>query len=247
MQRFVIIGLVFLAFVIPAAGYVWLQDRFGGTVSLPATVDGKPGQLVHVTAEASGAVQFWSDAPEQYVDVTRKTVVLVSGKPGRFLVLAWSARWLAPTPAVVCQVVVEGNPSPGPSPPPVPPAPPDPLPPPVSPLAQKLAAAYQRDVLAGVGNMEQKAKLASVYEHASKQVPNQMELKTVGQLYTVVATTANTVVGPKDKVLPSLRMEIAGHLKVALPTKADVQLTPAIRGQAAQVFSEVARALGEVR
>jgi hypothetical protein len=241
MRRYVVIGLVLLAFVIPAAGYVWLQDRFGGTVSLPATVEGKPGQLVYVTAEASGAVQFWSDAPEQYVDVTRKTVVLVSGKPGRFRVLAWSARWLAPTPAVVCQVVIEGNPSPTPPMPPDPPSPP--VPP--SPLVQKLAAAYQRDVLAGVGNLDQVAKLASVYRHAAEKVPTQAELKTIGDLYAVMRRTAAGVL--PDTALPSLRVEIAGHLKAVLPTKADVQLTTAIRGQAAQVFSEVAKALGEVR
>jgi hypothetical protein len=115
----------------------------------------------------------------------------------------------------------------------------------VSPLAQKLAAAYQRDVLAGVGNMEQLAKLESVYRHAAEKVPTQMELKTVGDLYGVMRRTAAGVL--PDTALPALRQEIAGHLKAALPTKADVQLTPAIRGDAARVFGEIAKALEEVR
>ena len=241
---YAIAALVVLGLVLVAMPVLHGVSVMSGDFALPVHVKANVGELAIVTADSKSPVQFWTDAPGAYVDAERRTVIVSSARPGQFRVLAWSIKWFRPTPAQHCTVEVGGvaPTPPGPTPPgPVPPVPP------ISPLGQKLQAAYNLDRLAGVGTLEQVAKLAEVYRHASEKVPGQMELKTLADLYGVLARTADVTVGPKDRVLPALRLAISGYLKVALPTKPDTPLSSSLRETAAGVFDELAKALGEVR
>ena len=238
----VIIGFcVLLGCVIGVANFVpslWPD----GQVTLPATVTAKAGWPCVIQAESSGKLKFWTDAPGSYFDEAGKRVVIASPKPSRFTVLAWTASWLAPSEAAVCVVTVGDGPGPepGPSPNPEPPRPP-----PLSPLAQKLQAAFTRDVLTGASTAAHKTALASLYKHASDSVVAQTELKTVADLYAVLKQSAFTLL--PATALPATRQAISEHLKTQLPTQAQKTLTPDDRVNARRVFSELAAALGEIK
>ena len=111
---------------------------WGQSVKLPEKVSGQPGDFVTVPSEADGKEVRWVvlDAglrlfPVNLLKDTR-TAVVTSTVPGKYRLLAYTAKGDVPSEPALCLVVIEGTPPPVP-PGPVPPTPPDPPTPPPSP------------------------------------------------------------------------------------------------------------------
>jgi len=114
---------------------LWPALLWGQQVTLPAEVKGQPGAFVIVKAEADGAAVQWhpcdsglSIIPAELLKDS-KTCVAMAGRPGRYRLMAWTAKGDVPSPAAVCVVVIGDAPDPGPGPGPGPGPKPDPDPP----------------------------------------------------------------------------------------------------------------------
>lgn len=136
-------------------------------ISLPKEVIGQPGQFIMIPATTSGSDVKWYSCdsglalfPSQLLR-DNKTAIAIASKPGRYRLLAWTAKGDLASEAAVCILVIGDVPPvppipPGPNPP-VPPVPPVPVPIPgdglrvlmVYETAQPITAAH-RAVLAGL-------------------------------------------------------------------------------------------------
>lgn len=108
------------------------SPAWGQSIKLPEKVSGQPGDFVTVASEADGAEVRWVslDAglklfPTSLLKDT-KTAVVISTVPGKYRLLAYTAKGDKPSDPAICLVVIEGVVPPAP---PVPPTPPDPTPP----------------------------------------------------------------------------------------------------------------------
>jgi hypothetical protein len=113
---------------------------WGQSVTLPAEIKGAVGQFIEVAAVSDDATIKWHSVdaglnlfPQRLLKDT-KIAVVTALVPGRYRVMAVSAKGDVPSDFALCTVVV-GNPGPGPQPPPEPPVPPGPEPPPNPPNA----------------------------------------------------------------------------------------------------------------
>ena len=88
-------------------------------VTLPAEVVAQPGRIVRLQAETTGSLVRWALASDDAYLVPfpdGKVALFASPKPGRYLVLAWTAVGDVPSEAARCVVVVgEPEPPPGPA------------------------------------------------------------------------------------------------------------------------------------
>lgn len=203
----------------------------GPAVSLPAEVKAKPGRLVRLEAQTDGKLVRWAMASED-ADLIPfpdgRVAIFSAERPGRYLVLAWTAAGDVPSEAARCVVVV-GEPAPPPGPP-QPPAPADPL-------AEALQSAYVRENPADRGSLA--GMLASVYRSGAADAAS---APTWGALFDGMAHKAAGlgVNGRLMAVQTAVREELA---RLALPTDRDATLDAAGRALASQAFTRVAVAL----
>lgn len=216
----------------------WAQS-----VRLPAEAKGEPGAFVKVPADTDGAHVRWY-SPDRGLQLfpvellkDSKTAVVTATAPGRYRLVAWTAKGDVPSDPAVCVVVIgEPGPEPGPGPtPPVPPVPPDPL-------TKTLQAAYDRETDAK--KTELKASLAALYRQGA-EVASKPEITTWGQLFNVMKSAATTL-GVSGK-LPVVQEAVATDLKDRLPTDGTKTLTTDDRVLAAQTFKRIAGALEGVK
>jgi hypothetical protein len=184
-------------------------------VELPASVEGKPGRVIRVQANANGAVQWFTQADIDLIDQPDNRLLIVAPTAGRYLVYAYTARGGKASAPASMQVVVG---EPGPAPPPVPPTPPVPPPEPTDLLWPALKAAYAAD-LSPTKATDAKL-LASLYRQGA-DVAQQPGLTTTGQLLAVLHDAAEKVLGDR---LAGVRRAVADEFNRTLPRKPDAPL-----------------------
>lgn len=125
----------------------------------------------------------------------------------------------------------------GPRPPPV-------VVPPVvtDPLAAKLQAAFDTE---GGDKKANAAKLAAIYRNAEMATIGDLNVKTVGELFTITHNAANSIV--PLPILGGVREYIAAELRTKLPTVPSTPLTPEIRVKASQQYARMADLLGGLK
>ncbi len=206
-------------------------------VKLPAEVAAQPGRIVQLKAETAGKVVRWalaSDDADLIPFPDGKTALFSSPKPGRYLVLAWTAAGDVPSEAARCVVVV-GGPSPTPPQPSPPPGPADPL-----------AADFRKlfDADATPDKATHLAQLAAVYREAVK-FADHPDVRTAAELAGRIRTAAASLL-PADALVP-LRKRIAEEVAKALPADGDRDLDSATRKKAAELFDRIATSLEALR
>ncbi len=107
---------------------------FGQSVKLPAEVRGEPGEFIPIKSDSSDKQVKWKSIDKGLnlipVEMLKdsKTAIVSALKPGRYRLIAWSAKADVPSDLAECIVVIGDVPPvpPGPVPPdPKPPVPPD--------------------------------------------------------------------------------------------------------------------------
>jgi hypothetical protein len=199
-------------------------------VTLPAEVSAQPGRIVRLRAETAGKLVRWtlaSDDADLVPFPDGKVALFSSPKPGRYLVLAWTAAGDVPSEAARCVVVV-GGPAP-------PPGPADPL---AADLQRLFNADPARDKAAHL------AQLAAVYREAVT-FADHPDVRSAAELATRIRTAAGSLL-PADALVP-LRKRVAEEIARRLPADGDRDLDPATRKTAAELFDRIATALEAVR
>lgn len=199
-------------------------------VTLPAEVSAQPGRIVRLQAQTDGKIVRWalaSDDADLVPFPDGKVALFSSPKPGRYLVLAWTAVGDVPSEAARCVVVVGG---------------PTPPPGPADPLAADLRRLFDSD--ATKDKAAHLAQLAAVYREAVK-FADHPDVRTAAELAGRIRAAANSLL-PADALVP-LRKRVAEEVARHLPADGDRDLDPATRKTAAELFDRVATALEAVR
>jgi len=190
-------------------------------VLLPAEVNAAPGRLVQLKAETNGTLVKWALASND-ADLVPfpdgKLAVFAAAKPGRYLVLAWTASGNEPSDAARCVVVV-GDAKP------------------VDAFASEMQKLFDADV--SPDKPQRVRQLAEVYRSA-KGFAEKPEVRTVGQLAERLKATASAL--PPDVLMP-LRTRIAEEIARTLPADAAKVLDAKERRTAVQLFDHIANTL----
>jgi len=190
-------------------------------VLLPAEVNAAPGRLVQLKAETNGTLVKWaltSDDADLVPFPDGKLAVFAAAKPGRYLVLAWTASGNEPSDAARCVVVV-GDAKP------------------VDAFASEMQKLFDADV--SPDKPQRVRQLAEVYRSA-KGFAEKPEVRTVGQLAERLKATASAL--PPDVLMP-LRTRIAEEIARTLPADAAKVLDAKERRTAVQLFGRIATTL----
>ena len=190
-------------------------------VLLPAEVNAAPGRLVQLKAETNGTLVKWaltSDDADLVPFPDGKLAVFAAAKPGRYLVLAWTASGNEPSDAARCVVVV-GDAKP------------------VDAFATEMQKLFDADV--SPDKPQRVRQLAEVYRSA-KGFAEKPEVRTVGQLAERLKATASAL--PPDVLMP-LRTRIAEEIARTLPADAAKVLDAKERRTAVQLFGRIATTL----
>lgn len=223
--------VMLLSFLLPVAAAA--QD-----VSVPAKVEGQPGEFVIVKAETKGTVVKWKVVdpgiflfPQDLLKDT-KTAVVTGLRPGRYRLWAWSAIGAAPTDAVECVIVLGDEPGPEPPPPP----PPPPLPPADTPLVRALKVAYAKET-------EADKKFTAAFALACRAAASEANNPT----HTLVRQVNETFVAVMKQTVgtrcPNLRAVVNAELNAKLPRATNAPLDAATRRLVADVFNELSLGL----
>lgn len=208
------------------------------------------GKLVRLQAQGDldGAALIWDVNDEEKADVAELGKRLIfTGPAGKYRVKLRAIRIMDGVPSVETArhlvTIGEAPPvPPGPGPDPKPPTPP--VPPPPDPLTLKIQAAYMAD--AGTPQEKEKwlAMLSALYG-AGAQAVLDPGIKTAGDFLEIQRAAFGREL-PAD-ALAGVRKLAQGELVAVLPTDAATPLADATRKAAAEVFSRLAKATGEVK
>jgi hypothetical protein len=195
-------------------------------------------KIVRLTAtgDTDGAALIWDLDREDVADVEEiGGRLLFAGPPGVYKIKLRAIRVKdGKTSAETARATVTIGTAP-----PAPPGPNPPIPPgPETQLVKDLRAAYQADV--SPLKAQHLANLAAVYREVATKT-NSADLKTAGDLLTVLRTAVASLV-PPDGLL-AVRKRIGVEVSASLPTDPAVALDSATRAKAADVFTRVASAL----
>ncbi len=190
-------------------------------VLLPAEVNAAPGRLVQLKAETNGTLVKWaltSDDADLVPFPDGKLAVFAAAKPGRYLVLAWTASGNEPSDAARCVVVV-GDAKP------------------VDAFATEMQKLFDADVSPDKAQCVR--QLAEVYRSA-KGFAEKPEVRTVGQLAERLKATASAL--PPDVLIP-MRKRIAEEIARTLAADVAKVLDAKERRTAVQLFGHIATTL----
>jgi hypothetical protein len=123
---------------------LWAQ-----AIKLPAEAKGEPGAFVKIPSETDGKEVRWY-SPDKGLQVfpvellrDSKTAVVTATAPGRYRLIAWTAKGDAPSDPAVCVVIIGDAPPVPPDPGPNPPKPPDPPQPPAPISGKRVLIVYE--------------------------------------------------------------------------------------------------------
>jgi hypothetical protein len=225
--------------------WTWRLATDRVTLDIPREVVGRPGRLIVISAETNAARVWWhacvpcGDGPraDLWPSSDGKTLIVCAAQPGRYPLVAWTARGHQATDGATCLVRVDDGPNP--PPPPVPPTPPIP-PSPVDPFARALKAAWEGDIASDRAPEPRRLRdgLASFYRSAA-EMSDQPRWTTVGQLYAALQDAARQAL--PAEALPRVRDAIAGEFRVVMPTTAQQPLDAPTRATCRNQFERMAR------
>ena len=205
---------------------VCLQPSAEPQVRLPAEVAAPVGRIVKLTAEADGPRVRWY-CPDADADLLpfpdSLCAAFAAAKPGRYRVLAWTAKGDVPGPPAVCVVRVDG-----------PPPPPDPF-------VSALRDAYRADP--SPDKARHLASLTALYRQAPATARDP-DITTAGDLLRVLQEAARRLL--PAEALAGVRAKIAAELRAALPSDPTTKLDAATRSATVAVFEKIAAALDQV-
>ena len=212
-------------------------------VSLPKEVSGEVGDFIRVKSDTDCKEVRWYAADRGLrlfpPDLLRdsRTAIVSSASPGRYRLIAWTARADIPSLAAECLVVVgQPGPGPGPDPPPPPPPPPDPN----QALTESIRTALAAETEAAkVPNTQ---KLAALFQSAADQVRTS-DKSTVYEFYQALRAARATMMG---EAIPLVRRAVGNYLDGILPKTTDAPLDATARNNCADAFLRVASLLRRV-
>lgn len=213
----------------------------GQHVNLPPEIHGLPGTFVSIPAVSDcKAIQWLVLDPGLHlfpVELLRdtSTAVVTTTVPGKYRILAYTAKGDVPSKPVITVVTI-GDP-PGPAPPP-----PTPEPEELGRLGRDLKAVYK--ALNEPGKQEKVIKLAALYKSLAKAVQG-AGIGTAGEVLTVAREAAAKVLNPSD--LLEIRARLQSELQMsAFPLDPTVRLDEEMRKMMAAKFLEISLALERI-
>lgn len=192
----------------------------GPTLRLPPEVRAPIGRIVILKADSTGSQVRWAltaDEADLVPFPDGKTALFCSPRPGRFLILAWTASGDVPSEAARCVVIV-GEPTP-----------------PEDPLRAECRTLFTDDP--GPSKRVQVRELAGLYREAAT-LAGRPELRTAGDLFTHLKAQVSTLL-PMDALVP-LRQRLAAEIARTLTADPAVVLDPALRTRASDLFTRIA-------
>jgi len=195
---------------------------------------------VTVRAETEGKTVRWfamtpglSVFPSELLRDTKATVV-VAGVPGRYTLLAYTAKGDEPSELARCEIIIEG-----PAPPP--PDPPGPKPPdPTDPLAKKIRDALASDPGTAAQKREWAAALGGFYAAMAKHVATD-QAATVGDLLSDYRNAIPAVL-PADAI-PATR-RVAGQEVAAIAGEdPERKIDQVLKGKLVDLFTRLSAAM----
>lgn len=198
-------------------------------LTLPAEVAAAPGRVTRLTAVTDGAQVRWAAFDPAEVDLIPfpdgKTALFCAAKPGRYVVLAWTAAGDVPSEAARCVVVVSNAP--------VPPEP------------GSLTAELRKLIADDSGaTREQVELLAAVYREATKYA-DRPDVPTAAELAARIRAAAQSLLPPT--ALVAVRKRLAQEIAKQLPADGEQPLDAATRKKAAALFETLATSLEAAR
>lgn len=156
----------------------------GQSLKLPAEVRGSPGAFIVVRAETDGTKVKWFSLsaglnvfPAELL-ADKKATVITANVPGRYKLMAWTAKGDEPSDPAIVDVVIGDVP-------PVPPVPPGPVPPvppgPIDPLVKRIHDALLADADSPADKKKYASTLGGFYVAMVGHVENKSIL-TIGDL-----------------------------------------------------------------
>lgn len=212
-------------------------------IKLPKEVTDQVGSFIKVYAETEGKVRWVPLDPGLNVFPTEllrdsRVAVVTSLKPGKYRLLAYTAKGNEPSPPAIVEIIITGNPvDPVVPPKPNPPAP-NPTPTPVDPLVKTLQEAYQQE--RGDTKDGLRLKLIEVYRYGLDQIKDGGHQQLVG-FYTAVATKRASLI--KDSEFTQVRFAIQTELDKVLPKNPSLILDDGLKQKITQQFNRVVKAL----
>lgn len=216
--------------------FMWPIAAIGQNVKLPTDVKADVGTFAVVRADTDCNSLRWVvlDAglslipPELLKD--SKSVVVMSGRVGRYRLLAYGALKDVASEPAYCVVIV-GNAPPGPDPPIPPPDPEDPL-------TRQLMAVFAKETAAN--KVASGQKLAELYVAAADQVRVSDKPK-VHDFFIGLQQAAQSLLGNE---IPLVRREIATYLeKQGVPKTVDAPLDSDMKKLLSKEFTNLSNAL----
>lgn len=211
-------------------------------IKLPSEVRGAIGEFIQVKADTPDAYVSWlaMDAglnlfPTSLLRDT-KTAVVVSTTPGRFRLLAVTAKGDKPSEWATTVVIVGDAPPVPPGPGPQPPGP-GPTPTPTNEFEKAVFSAYALDPVADKVHTK---SLAKIYRAAGKQSREDKLLVKVSELFEAVQTVRRGTIG---EALPKTRAVVNVEFSKTMPSSTTALFTDELRNKAGQLFDESAGAL----
>lgn len=231
---------IFLAFVLSQATPI---------IELPVEMTAPRTGFVILTAKTTCKTVRWrilDDGPsmlppEMLKD--SKTLCLFVDKPGRYRVLAMTAKSEDEIGDALMTLTVLG---PGPAPPEPPPAPPSPPKPPqpTDPFVARLQAAYDADPAPMADKSTHRARLSGLYI-AMAQHCDEPTITTTAQLKADLVKTAAKLALPD--MLVQVRKVIAAEVASCLDASPGASLTTESRGAAKACFTRISASLDALK
>lgn len=213
---------------------------FGQQVTLPPEIHGMPGSFVSIPATSDCKNIQWvvldsglNLFPVELLKDT-STAVVTTTVPGKYRVLAYSAKGDTPSKPAFTTVTIGELPEPNP---PTPPEPED-----LGKLGKDLKAIYK--ALNEAGKQEKATKLAALYKSLSKAVLG-ADMVTAGDVLTVAKEASSKILNPSD--LAEIRSRLQSELQGSgFPEDPATNLDENLRKSMAKKFTEISVALERI-
>jgi len=214
---------------------------FSADIDLPKEVKGKVGDFIQINSKAITDVEWYIVDPGiQFLPFDllkdKKTAILFTLNPGKYRVLAWTAKDSKPSPAYLCLVTIEPNdfvPTPTPVPVPVPVEP--------TALEKRLKPFYIKDD--SPDKKTQLNQLKTLFGELQK-LSLDTNITTIGELFKAGAEISTTLL--VDKVLVELRAELNAYMDETLPRVSNQVLDQKTKELCFSVFGEIKKTLDKL-
>lgn len=210
---------------------------FSLELELPKEVKAKVGDFVQINSKSASDVEWYIIDPGiQFLPFDllkdKKTAILFTLNPGKYRVLAWTAKDGKPTPASLCVVTIEPNDFV-----------PTPIPVPVEPTAleKRFKPFYQKDQNPNKKTQLEQLKKLFVQLQSLSQDP---AILTIGELFKKGSEISSKLLD--ENGLKDLRADLNLYMDETLPRIANQPLDQKTRDLCFSVFGEIKITLDKI-